>query len=303
MAREDWVSDKADGASNDKKTVRFLNNSDNSNCDKIDNGPGQIPVTPTSNNPAINMVQHLVPHLPGLDKDKVYVISGPFPNFDPVSGPSQLLMATPVSSGATIIAVPTGPPPPASIQNSSNTSVSPNKPLNVPVSGAGQQQQQQQQVFHPPSPHMLHWDNHHPGGQILPLRQPNPPVYYNVPTDSVGSSNASSGLQSPASEGGSCMSESSSTSGDQEMEHQTQPVAPNSKQLYFQPGPGFHHPMPHMMGYPTHQLRHFQGPPQYCHMSGPVQGHIGHMGQMGLMQQHNGPGVMPHHFNQVYISQ
>jgi len=244
MAREDWVSDKADGASN----------------------------------------------------DKVYVISGPFPNFDPVSGPSQLLMATPVSSGATIIAVPTGPPPPSSVQNSNN-----NKHLNVPVSGTGQQQQQQQQqVFHPPSPHMLHWDNHHPGGQILPLRQPNPPVYYNVPTNSVGSSNASSGLQSPASEGGSCMSESSSTSGDQELEQQ---VAPNSKQLYFQPGPGYHHPMPHMMGYPTHQIRHFQGPPQYCHMSGPIQGHMGQLGQMGLMQQHNGPGVMGHHFNQVYISQ
>ena len=34
-------------------------------------------------------------------------------------------------------------------------------------------------------------------------------------------------------------------------------------------------------------------------------GHLrkrGHMGQMGLMQQHNGPGVMPHHFNQVSVT-
>ena len=93
-----------------------------------------------------------------------------------------------------------------------------------------------------PHPHMLHWDAAHPGGQMVPLRQPTLPVYYNTgpgqhmpgsggramvssstphPVSGSGSG-TSSGLESPASEdssgqetaGSSCMSESSSTSGD-----------------------------------------------------------------------------------------
>ena len=31
-----------------------------------------------------------------------------------------------------------------------------------------------------PHPHMLHWDAAHPGGQMVPLRQPTLPVYYNT---------------------------------------------------------------------------------------------------------------------------
>ena len=93
-----------------------------------------------------------------------------------------------------------------------------------------------------PHPHMLHWDAAHPGGQMVPLRQPTLPVYYNTGpgqhmpgrvgrgrwgpalhlTLSGSGSGTSSGLESPASEessgqetaGSSCMSESSSTSGD-----------------------------------------------------------------------------------------
>jgi len=32
------------------------------------------------------------------------------------------------------------------------------------------------------TPHVMHWDVNHPSGHPVPLRQPNPPVYYNVPT-------------------------------------------------------------------------------------------------------------------------
>ena len=82
-----------------------------------------------------------------------------------MSGPSQLLMATPVSAGATIIAVPSGPPPPPGPGQHPQCS--------APVNKQDQQQQQQQQqqpgspghVFHPPNPQMLHWDNHHPTGE------------------------------------------------------------------------------------------------------------------------------------------
>ena len=108
----------------------------------------------------------------------ILYISGPFPNFDPMSGPSQLLMATPVSPGATVIAVPMGCPPPHVKQ----------------VGGA--QHGLPGPAFHPVQPHMLHWDCQHPAGQIVSLRQPSGPVYYNVPA-----SHTSSGLQSPNSEG------------------------------------------------------------------------------------------------------
>ena len=85
-------------------------------------------------------------------------------------------MATPVSVGATIIAVPSGPPPP-NMKDVANNTV--------------EQHIQHGPTYHPVQPHMLHWDCQHPGGQILPLRQPVPPVYYNN----------NSGKQSPSSEG------------------------------------------------------------------------------------------------------
>lgn len=188
-------------------------------------------------------------------------ILGPFPNFDPVSGPSQMLMATPVTAGATIIAVPTGPPPPHGHQNTVKHQSGHQPPV------APGPQGQQAPVFHPPHPHMLHWDQHHPGGQIIPLRQPCGPVYYNMP-GSGGSTANSSGLQSPASEGGSCMSESSSTSGDQDMSeasssgHSTQHMMAGGpggacvtgKQMFWQPGYPQHMP-PMVPGYPAQHVR------------------------------------------------
>ena len=94
----------------------------------------------------------------------MFCIQGPFPNFDPVSGPSQCLMATPVSAGATIIAVPSGPPPPVHGVNGAahgqpqHVTRAPEQ--QTPVTSPGGQQQ----VYHPPNPQMLHWDNHHPTG-------------------------------------------------------------------------------------------------------------------------------------------
>jgi len=279
------------------KTVRFMNNSDQ--CDKYpEQKQGHVAAHVDnaihSSNPTINMVQNLVPHLPGLDKDKVYVISGPFPNFDPMNGPSQLLMATPVNSGATIIAVPTGPPP---ATGSTSGKFNPQSQQTPSQGGVNNQHQ----VYRSPNPHMLHWDNQHPGGQILPLRQPNPPVYYNVPPSGSGNS---SGLQSPASEGGSCMSESSSTSGDQESDGQLsgqsqfQMAAGHEKQMMFQHAPNYIYPMPaaHMMGY---HPRHIQGSPQYCHMApGPAMGHV----LMHPHHHHHGAPVAPM-AHQVFISQ
>ena len=73
-------------------------------------------------------------------------------------------MATQVSVGASVIAVPSGPPQP-NMKHAAN--------------GRVPQQSQHGPAFHPAQPHMLHWDGQHLGGQILPLRQPVPPVYYN----------------------------------------------------------------------------------------------------------------------------
>ena len=79
MAREEWaaVTDSGVKETNGEvkntggKTVRFLaGSSENTQCD---NRPGH---TRGAGSPQLNMVQSLVPHLPGLEKDKVYVISG-----------------------------------------------------------------------------------------------------------------------------------------------------------------------------------------------------------------------------------
>lgn len=66
------------------------------------------------------------------------------------------------------------------------------------------------------TPHVMHWDVNHPSGHPVPLRQPNPPVYYNVPTQTSQPNNntahlatnqqdncqdpGSSGSQSPTSD-------------------------------------------------------------------------------------------------------
>jgi len=270
-------SEELEGAKSGK-TVRFMNNNNN-NIEKQQQSAQLYNAAPQQQqhniHPVHGMVQQLVPHLPGLDKDKVYVISGPFPNFDPVSGPSQLLMATPVSAGATIIAVPSGPPPPPGPGQHPQCS--------APVNKQDQQQQQQQQqpgspghVFHPPNPQMLHWDNHHPTGHIVPLRQPNPPVYYNVPAantsvPSVHSSGTSSGLQSPSSSEGCCMSDSSSDHSDQTQENTAPP--PDHKMMFH---PGHYPPVP--LHIPCLE------PPQYCHLRGQDQ-----FGQPVFIPQHPHP--------------
>ena len=81
-------------------------------------------------------------------------------------------------------------------------------------------------------------------GHIVPLRQPNPPVYYNVPAantsvPSVHSSGTSSGLQSPSSSDGCCMSDSSSDHSDQTQENTAPP--PDHKMMFH---PGHYPPVP-----------------------------------------------------------
>jgi len=168
-----------------------------------------------------------------------------------------------------------------------------------------------------PHPHMLHWDAAHPGGQMVPLRQPTLPVYYNTgPGQHMpgSGSGTSSGLESPASEdssgqetaGSSCMSESSSTSGDTGPEpehcsvhhrHPQHGMGAGYKQSYWPQvypmvPPHLHMMSPHQHHHP---LKHVQAPPQYCHLPGLAPG----ITQLPL-HPHFGPG---HNFNQMYISQ
>merc|ERR1712130_92848 len=125
----------------------------------------------------------------------------------------------------------------------------------------------------PHSPHMLHWDQYHPVGQTIPLRQPNPPVYYNVPSPN------SSGLQSPGSDGSSMSC--SDISEDQE-EPTNGHIVHGQHMCYFQPNVNT------MMGYPPH-LRNYQGPTQYINLN--------QQGPVFPQQQHGGQN-----FNQAYIS-
>ena len=87
---------------------------------------------------------------------------------------------------------------------------------------------------------MMHWDMAHPAGQPIPLRQPLPPVYYNVPPPA---DNTPSGSQSPTS-----MSCSDLSSEDSGSNHENQG----------------HYPCPGQYQFPHHQ----QYPAQYlpgCH--------------------------------------
>jgi len=304
MAREGWehesIEEKPEKTREAGKTVRFVNSE---TCDKNERTP--VEQNPQNPQNPVSMVQSLVPHLPGLDKDTIYVISGPFPNYDPVSGPSQLLMATPVSPGVTVVAVPLGPPPSAPSRQAPAGKQMPhpgnqgpaNSNINQTHSSKTRRESRPQQpmptIYHPQPqvhhpmpngahgpvphpPHMLHWDTFHPVGQTIPLRQPNPPVYYNVPSPN------SSGMQSPGSDGSSMSC--SDISEDQE-EALRGHRAHGQNVCYFQPNmPN----MPQMMGYPPH-LRNLQGQPQFCNLN-----------HQGPVYPQQGPGGQ--NFNQAYIS-
>ena len=51
---------------------------------------GECP-DPGSSGGVAGVVPSLVPHLPGLDPDALYVISGPFPQYDEGSGISNMV--------------------------------------------------------------------------------------------------------------------------------------------------------------------------------------------------------------------
>ena len=51
---------------------------------------GECPDPGSSGGPA-GVVPSIVPHLPGLDPDALYVISGPFPQYDEGSGISNMV--------------------------------------------------------------------------------------------------------------------------------------------------------------------------------------------------------------------
>lgn len=62
--------------------------------------------------PAANIIQNLAPHLPGMDPNSVYIVSGPFTYFDPQQNSyTGMLVAQPVPQGASVVAVPCGAPP------------------------------------------------------------------------------------------------------------------------------------------------------------------------------------------------
>ena len=163
-------------------------------------------------------------------------------------------MATPVPTGVTVVAVPSGPPPTQGYRSTHvtggwllsagnfklllsgpalsvckappgappglhcpapehpgstapapahNSNLPPPAPGSIPPAAPGQRQ----------SLHLMHWDLAHPTGQPIPLRQPNPPVYYNVPPANPEGS-CQSGSQSPASLSCSDLSEDSGTTQD-----------------------------------------------------------------------------------------
>ena len=75
MAREGWenekIEEKPEKTREGGKNVQFVSSE---TCDKNERTPvEQIPQNPQ--NP-VSMVQSLVPHLPGLNNDNIYVISG-----------------------------------------------------------------------------------------------------------------------------------------------------------------------------------------------------------------------------------
>jgi len=163
-----------------KRTVRF----------KSGDHPESRPASLMSPDPHVSMVQAIVPHLPGLDPQSLYVISGPFPHQDPTNGTSSgMLMATPLPPGATVVAVPSGPPPPVPgpVQLTKDLTT----PIPQPQRVIPCRQETVPRRLHPSVPHVMHWDTHHPTGHPIPLRQPNPPVFFNQPSRSLSPSTGS----------------------------------------------------------------------------------------------------------------
>jgi len=97
----------------------------------------------------------------GFPPNQVFVLSGPYPSQDHCCG---IMIAHPVPPGATVIAKPI-------IPGVSHTHAH-NMPVPVPY------QIMPEHVKNSFAPKMMVWNNHHPEGQLLPLRQPEPAVYF-----------------------------------------------------------------------------------------------------------------------------
>ena len=172
---------------------------------------------------------------------------------------------------------------------------------------------------HSGTPHMLYWDASHPTGISLPLRQPNPPVYFNLPAEDkeqtmavAGGSPLMSGTQSPISE----MTVSSSdmsgeeTGGSRDNSHDDQLASQlafmslnqnyiqQQQQQYIQQGGGYHPHSPSLhMGTNCHPLSSNGHPMQLSnghplHMSNGQQhpmGSNGHTMQMSHGHQQMAP--------------
>jgi len=208
--------------------------------------------------PGPEMVPSLLPHLPGLDPQALYVISGPFPQQEEGGGaPNMVIMATPVPQGVTVVAVPAGHPP-APGRSGVLTGQFPAGPPGPPSCAPPTPQPQGPGPQGAPRPsrlHLIHWDLAHPAGHPIPLRQPNPPVYYSVEPPS--------GSQSPTM---SC-SDLSEDSTSQEAGHWAYPPYPPCPPWLGQPypcqPPAYHQPQPYMPPHAHYQVVGGQHPGAY----------------------------------------
>ena len=105
----------------------------------------------------------------------------------------------------------------------------PQAPANVPPANVPPAPGQRQSL------HLMHWDLAHPAGQPIPLRQPNPPVYYNVP-QAPAEASCQSGSQSPASLSCSDLSEDSGTTQDSVCYPGWERCCPQQQQQFLGPG-------------------------------------------------------------------
>ena len=84
---------------------------------------------------------------------------------------------------------------------------------------------------HSGTPYMMYWDSSHPSGVSIPLRQPNPPVYYNLPEKE---SPIMSGTQSPTSDM-TITSSCSDMSGEENTDAQEENLTQQMSYLSFNP--------------------------------------------------------------------
>ncbi len=117
-------------------------------------------------------------HDNNLDPNQTYILSGPYVRYDPATMTYMgVFAAKPVPRGMTVIATPTNHRP-ALVPSTAATPINPDAAPFVPRTTTPAAAVNALPMKNKAAPCFMYWSSECPEGKLVPMRQPQPPVYF-----------------------------------------------------------------------------------------------------------------------------